>query len=285
MMSGEGLTNDDLEWYNVLHSSFVTNFADKYFLRGLKSLFGLLDQQKAEYNLESVAVDFLSSLSPTLIRDLNQMNEEYQTKAHGFKDKLLERSFGKFPGLYARNLLGEKVERQWQMEGAWGVLSPVYFAKDKRDTLMTEIAQIREDVGGRKSFKRSEEQTIDTRDYRDPKTGISLQDKWMDEMSTIKISGKTLRKTLEKLVKTKKYKEASSFEVVGDDYTKASLIREQLTKYRDKAWKEVRKDRKLRKYADADGNTWIDVITGEVSLIDQPLGAVTGIADVSLPKQ
>jgi len=63
------------------------------------------------------------------------------------------------------------------------------------------------------------------------------------------------------------------------------LIREQLTKYRDKAWKEVRKDRKLRKYEDADGNTWIDVITGEVSLIDQPLGDVVGIADVSLPKQ
>ena len=57
------------------------------------------------------------------------------------------------------------------------------------------------------------------------------------------------------------------------------------TKYREKAWKEVRKDRRLRKYADADGNTWIDVITGEVSLIDQPLGAVRGIADVSLPKQ
>jgi hypothetical protein len=285
MMSGEGLTNDDLEWYNVLRSSFVSNFSDKYFLRGLKSFFSLLDNRAGDYNAESVAVDFLSSLSPTLIRDLNQMNQEYQTKAHGFKDRLLERSFGKFPGLYARNLLGEKVERQWQMEGAWGVLSPVYFAKDERDTLMTEIAQIREDVGGRKSFKRSEEQTIDTRDYRDPKTGISLQDKWMDEMSSIKISGKTLRKTLEKLVKTKKYKEASSFEIVGADYTKASLIQEQLTKYRDKAWKEVRKDRKLRKYTDADGNTWIDVITGEVSLIDQPLGAVVGIADVSLPKQ
>ena len=285
MMSGEGLTNDDLEWYNVLRASFVSNFADKYFLRGLKSFFGLLDKRAGDFNAESVAVDFLSSLSPTIIRDLNQMNQEFQTKAHGFRDKLMERSFGKFPGLYARNLLGEKVDRQWQMEGAWGVLSPVYFAKDERDTLMTELANIREDVGGRQSFYRTETQKIDTRDYRDPKTGISLQDKWMDEMSNIRISGKTLRKSLEKLIKTKKYKDAPNFEVTDAPHTRASLVSDILDKYRNKAWKEVRKDKKLRKYTNADGNSWIDVLTGEVSLIQNPTGEIGGIADISLPKQ
>ena len=285
MLSEEGLTNDDLEWYNVLRASFVSNFSDKYFLRGLKSFFGLLDKRAGDFNAESVAVDFLSSLSPTIIRDLNQMNQEFQTKAHGFRDKLMERSFGKFPGLFARNLLGEKVERQWQMEGAWGVLSPVYFAKDERDTLMTEIANIREDVGGRQSFYRTETQKIDTRDYRDPKTGISLQDKWMDEMSSIRISGKTLRKSLEKLIKTKKYKDAPNFEVTDAPHTRASLVKDILDKYRNKAWKEVRKDRKLRKYTNAEGNSWIDILTGEISLIQNPTGKVEGIADISLPKQ
>ena len=285
MLSEEGLTNDDLEWYNVLRASFVSNFSDKYFLRGLKSFFGLLDKRAGDFNAESVAVDFLSSLSPTIIRDLNQMNQEFQTKAHGFRDKLMERSFGKFPGLFARNLLGEKVERQWQMEGAWGVLSPVYFAKDDRDTLMTEIANIREDVGGRQSFYRTETQKIDTRDYRDPKTGISLQDKWMDEMSSIRISGKTLRKSLEKLIKTKKYKDAPNFEVTDAPHTRASLVKDILDKYRNKAWKEVRKDRKLRKYTNAEGNSWIDILTGEVSLIQNPKGKVSGIADISLPNQ
>ena len=285
MMSGEGLTNDDLEWYNVLRSSFVSNFADKYFLRGLKSFFGLLDKRAGDFNAESVAVDFLSSLSPTIIRDLNQMNQEYQTKAHGFRDKLMERSFGKFPGLYARNLLGEKVDRQWQMEGAWGVLSPVYFAEDKRDTLLTELANIREDVGGRQSFYRTETQKIDTRDYRDPKTGISLQDKWMDEMSDIKINGKTLRKSLEKLIKTKKYKDAPNFEVTDAPHTRASLVKEILDKHRNKAWKEIRKNKKLRSYTNSEGNSWLDIITGQISLIQEPTGDVRGMADISLPEQ
>ena len=284
-MSGEGLTQDDQDWYNVVHSSFVTNFADKYFLRGLKSVFSLLDKQQANYNLESAAVDFLSSLSPTLIRDLNQVNQEYQTKAHGFKDKLLERSFGKFPGLYARNLLGEKVERQWTMEGLWGMISPVYMAKDKRDPLMTELANIREDVGGRKSFTRTEVQKVDTRDYRNPKTGISLQDEWMDEMSSVKIGGKTLRKSLEKLIKSKKYKKAPNFEVTGETDTKASLVSAELTEYRDKAWKNIKKNKRLRSYQDSEGRGWYDVLTGETLLTESPLGEVKGMVELSLPKQ
>ena len=284
-MSGEGLTQDDQDWYNVVHSSFVTNFADKYFLRGLKSVFSLLDKQQANYNLESAAVDFLSSLSPTLIRDLNQVNQEYQTKAHGFKDKLLERSFGKFPGLYARNLLGEKVERQWTMEGLWGMISPVYMAKDKRDPLMTELANIREDVGGRKSFTRTEVQKVDTRDYRNPKTGISLQDEWMDEMSSVKIGGKTLRKSLEKLIKSKKYKKAPNFEVTGETDTKASLVSAELTEYRNKAWKNIKKNKRLRSYQDSEGRGWYDVLTGETLLTESPLGEVKGMVELSLPKQ
>jgi hypothetical protein len=284
-MSGEGLTQDDQDWYNVVHSSFVTNFADKYFLRGLKSVFSLLDKQQANYNLESAAVDFLSSLSPTLIRDLNQVNQEYQTKAHGFKDKLLERSFGKFPGLYARNLLGEKVERQWTMEGLWGMISPVYMAEDKRDPLMTELANIREDVGGRKSFTRTEVQKVDTRDYRNPKTGISLQDEWMDEMSTVKIGGKTLRKSLEKLIKSRKYKKAPNFEVTGETDTKASLVSAELTEYRNKAWKNIKKNKRLRNYQDSEGRGWYDVLTGETLLTESPLGEVKGMVELSLPKQ
>jgi len=284
-LADEGLTEDDQEWYNVLHASFMTNFADKYFLRGLKSLFSLLDQRPGNYNLEKIGVDFLSSLSPTIIRDINQMNEEFQTKAHGFKDRFLERSFGKFPGLYARNLLGEKVERQWQMEGAWGVVSPVYFAKDKRDKLMLELASIREDVGGRYSFNKTEVQKIDTRDYRDAKTGISLHDKWMDEMSSVRINGKTLRKTLERLVRTSRYKKASNFEVVGDEDTKANLVREVLSDFRKRAWSNIRKDRKLRRYEDSDGNNWFDVITGETSLIQTSTKERLGVVGISLPEQ
>ena len=284
-MSGEGLTQDDQEWYNVVHSSFVTNFADKYFLRGLKSVFSLLDQQQANYNLESAAVDLLSSLSPTIIRDLNQVNQEYQTKAHGFKDKLLERSFGKFPGLFARNLLGEKVERQWTMEGLWGMMSPVYMAEDKRDPLMTEIANIREDVGGRKSFTRTEVQKVDTRDYRNPETGISLHDEWMDEMSSVKIGGKTLRKSLEKLIKSRKYEKAPNFEVTGVKETRASLVSAELTEYRNKAWENIKKNRRLRSYKDSEGRGWYDVLTGETLLTEAPLGEIRGMAELALPEQ
>ena len=284
-LSGQDLTPDDKEWYNVVHSSFVTNFADKYFLRGLKSLFGLLDQQKAEYNLESAAVDALSSLSPTLIRDLNQINQEYQTKAHGFKAKLLERSAGVFPGMYARNLIGEKVDRQWTMEGAWGILSPVFFAKDKRDPLMTELANIREDVGGRKSFTRTEVQKVDTRDYRDPKTGLSLHDVWMEEMSSVKIGRRTLRQSLEKLIKSKKYKKAPNFEVTGVKETRASLVSAELDDYRDKAWANIKKNKRLRNYQDSEGRGWYDVLTGGALLSETPLSDLAGPAELYLPKQ
>jgi len=285
MLSGEELTPDDQEWYNVLHASFVTNFSDKYFLRGLKSVFSLLDYKPGNYAMESAAVDFLSSFSPSLLRDLNQVNQEFQTRANSFKDKLLERAAGVFPGLYARNLLGEKVERQWQREGAWGVLSPVYFAEDKRDKLMTELASIREDVGGRYSFNKTEKEKIDTREFKNPKTKLSLYDEWMDKMSKVTLGGKTLRRSLETLIKTQRYKKAPNFEVSGIEDTKAKLVREKIKQYRDRAWIEIRKDRKIRKYQNAQGEAWFDVITGKLLEPNRRTTASDDIVDISLPKQ
>lgn len=285
MLSGEELTPDDQEWYNVLHASFVTNFSDKYFLRGLKSIFSLLDYKPGNYAMESAAVDFLSSFSPSLLRDLNQVNQEFQTRANSFKDKLLERSAGVFPGLYARNLLGEKVDRQWQREGAWGVLSPVYFAEDKRDKLMTELASIREDVGGRYNFNKTEKEKIDTRDFKNPKTNLSLYDEWMDEMSKVRLGGKTLRRSLEALIKTQRYKKAPNFEVSDVEDTKAKLVREKIKEYRDRAWIEIRKDRKIRKYQNAQGEAWFDVITGKLLEPNRRTSVSDDIVDISLPKQ
>lgn len=284
-MTGQEATLDDKEFYDVVLSSFVHNFSNKYFLRGLQSVFGLLDTRKGEAQAENLIIDGVSSLSPTIIRDLNQMNQEFQTKAHGFKEKLLERSLGIQPGQFDRNLLGEKVDRKYTMEGVWGIVSPIFFSKDERDPILTEVANIREDIGQRLVYKKSDVQAIDTREYRNPSTGLSLFDTWMDEMSEVKVNSKTLRQELKSLFKTKEYKDAPNFEVPGDKDTKGGKVKKVLERYRNKAWDNMLKSRKIRKYENADEQRWYDVFTGKTLLTETPTKDLPGLAEQQMPKQ
>lgn len=278
-------TADDKEFFEVLHSSFVYSFSNKLFLRGLQDFFNLLDPRTGVNNIENAMIDFVAGLTPNIIRDINQVNQEYQTKAHGFKEKLLNRSLGIPSGQFDRNLLGEKAKRKYTMEGIWGILSPIFVGDDERDPILTEIANIREDIGQRLVYKKSDVQTIDTREYRDPSTGLSLFDTWMDEMSEVKVNSKTLRQELKSLFKTKEYKDAPNFEVPGDKDTKGGKVKKVLERYRNKAWDNMLKSRKIRKYENSDEQRWYDVFTGKTLLTETPTKDLPGLAEQLIPKQ
>lgn len=171
------------------------------------------------------------------------------------------------------------------MEGIWGILSPIFVGDDERDPILTEIANIREDIGQRLVYKKSDVQTIDTREYRDPSTGLSLFDTWMDEMSEIKVNRKTLRQELKSLFKTKEYKDAPNFEVPGDKDTKGGKVKKILEKYRNKAWDNMLKSRKIRKYENSDEQRWYDVFTGKTLLTEIPTEDLPGLAEQLIPEQ
>jgi len=112
-----------------------------------------------------------------------------------------------------------------------------------------------------------------------------LFDTWMDEMSEVKVNSKTLRQELKSLFKTKEYKEAPNFEVPRDKDTKGGKVKKVLERYRNKAWDNMLKSRKIRKYENADEQRWYDVFTGKTLLTETPTKDLPGLAEQQMPKQ
>ena len=86
-------------------------------------------------------------------------------------------------------------------------------------------------------------------------------------------------------VKTKEYKDAPNFEVPGDKDTKGGKVKKVLERYRNKAWDNMLKSRKIRKYENADGQRWYDVFTGKTLLTETPTGDLPGLAEQQIPEQ
>jgi hypothetical protein len=174
----ESLTDADQNMFNMLHATLVVNLSNKYFVRGLNDLLSVMSNPNKD--VADIPVDFAASLSPTFLRDLGTINEEFQREAIGWQRQFQSRAYGAHPGQYRRNMLGEKVDRVWGMDGWWGVISPVTWSDAKSDPLMKELAGLRGTLGQSRVYSR---EGIDSRNFYHTKTGQSLYDAWMAHMS------------------------------------------------------------------------------------------------------
>jgi hypothetical protein len=261
----EGL-KEDQALANVLHASFVENLSNKYFIRGLHEMIRPIVDEDAR--IEDTFVNYVSSLSPRIIRDLATVNESFQTEAVDWWSKMKERMLGINPGQYSRNLLGEKVERVWSQEGAFGLISPMVVSDLKDDKILNEIASVHGTLGQSRVYNR---ESIDTRKYRSS-TNQTLYDSWMAHMSTFKLRGKNMRKTLGDLFKSREYINAPLLSADGLRKEKRQYISETISKYRTAAWKDMKKKRKFNKdFYNKEGILWTDrVYSKDIESKDVP---------------
>ena len=254
------LSDSDKTFINALYSSIVENMTNKYFIKGLyETLEVALNPNK---DAMEIPVDFMASLSPTIARDLASINEQFQREAIGWRAQAKERTFGLHPGQYRRNLLGEKVNRVWGMDGFWGVISPVTWTDKPKDKLMEEIAGLRGKIGQTNVYRKK---GIDTRSYYHKKTGQSLFDAWMDKMEkATDFDGLTLRHRLNLLIKSEEYLTAPQVEIDPDDIPKSKLIVNEINKFRNDVWGAIEEDPNFRNnFVNSDGDLWTDRITNE----------------------
>jgi len=270
----ESLSRADQDMINMLHTTLVTNLSDKYFVRGLNDLLSVMSNPNKD--VSSIPVDFAASLSPTILRDFGTFNEEFQREAIGWQRQLQSRAYGAYPGQYRRNMLGEKVDRVWGMDGWWGVISPITWSDAKSDPLMKELAGLRGTLGQSRVYSR---EGIDSRNFYHTKTGQSLYDAWMAHMSKFRDAdtGRTLRTSLKRLMRSDEYKDAPMVKIDDDTETKSELVSTKIAEYRTQAWKDMKKRSKFKKsFKNSEDRVWTesvytdDVNKGVLPLLTDP---------------
>lgn len=254
------LSDTDKTFVDALSASIVENMTNKYFITGLYEVLEVaLDPQKTAMDIPR---GWAMSLSPTMTRDLVAINEQFQREAVEWQARAKERMLGIHPGQYRRNLLGEKVERVWSMDGWWGIISPITWSDKKNDPIMNEIAGLRGKLGQTQTYRKS---GMDTRKFYHKRTGQSLYDAWLDKMSnTVDFDGLTLRQNLNILINSPEYMNAPQVKVNVDDATKADLISNKVTSFKNDVWEQIEQDEDFRNnYLDTDGDSWTNQITNE----------------------
>ena len=254
------LSDTDKTFINAFSASVVENMTNKLFIRGLYEVLEVaLDKDK---NTLDLLLDLPATLTPSFSRDLAKINEQFQREAVGWRARSKERILGLHPGQYRRNLLGEKVDRVWGMDGFWGIISPVTWSDAKSDPLMKEIAGLRGKVGQTQVYKRK---GIDTRKYYHKKTGQSLYDAWMDKMVKHRdFDGLTLRQQLKNFMNTTEYIEAPDIKIEQDATPKAELIANLVSKFRGEVWQSIEEDNNFRSnYLNSEDELWTTRLSNE----------------------
>jgi hypothetical protein len=248
------LSDADKTFISAFKASVVENMTNKLFIRGLyETLEVALDKNKSFLDL--VRVDLPASLTPSFARDLAKINEQFQREAVEWRARSKERILGIHPGQYRRNLLGEKVDRVWGMDGFWGIISPVTWSNAKSDPLMKELAGLRGKLGQTNIYKRK---GIDTRKYYHKRTGQSLYDAWMDKVVNHRgFDGLNLRQKLRNFMKTTEYINAPDIKIEEGDTPKAKLISNLVSNFRTDVWESIEKDNDFRSnYFNVDEESW-----------------------------
>lgn len=263
--SQEDPTDDDVNMFNVMLTSLIYNFKNKYFLRGLSDFMDLFNPNTPEGKWESFVAGQLGKLIPRPFSEFNKINQEYAEYAIGFKEKIKIRAGGTNQRI-ERNLFGEKVSRIYGQKGIWGIVNPIYVTDVKDDSVMGEITNFREPVGKQEFYrKRGLRGDIDLRKFRNKSNQYPLFQAYADLISSkkkeVEIGGKvyntTLRGAIRKLIRTKEYRDAiTAGEVLEGEVSKIDLISGYIDEYRSHFWNQMKEDRQYNNYVDEDGVSW-----------------------------
>lgn len=269
MTTGGDITEEQQGMFNAVFSSFITNFKDKYFLRGLKEMFDLFDERNPTGRLQTFFANVVGSFFPRPVRELATINEEYQKYAIGFKEKLMMKA-GLDTQRIERNMLGEKVERKYTNKGLYGLVSPIYVSTLEKDNVMATIANFHDKFDYQTFFTRG---GIDTRVFRNKSNDYPLFQAFADLVSSKKkttvIDGRdttplTLRKALSVLIKSKEYKEAIEYgEPMEGELSRPKLIKEKISEYRSHFWGVMKEDKKYKNFVNEDGESWLNFVRKE----------------------
>lgn len=291
IMTGDEDTEEYQGLFNTVWSSFITNFKDKYFLRGIQEMFDLLDERNPTGRLETFFSNLAGTFYPRALREIATANEEYQKYAMGFVERL-KMKVGMDTQRIERNMLGEKVKRKYTNEGLYGLVSPIYTSDIKDDRVMETIANFSEKFNYQTFYTRG---GIDMRKFRNKSNDYPLFQAYTDLVSRKKkettIGTDTqelnLRQALNRLIKSEEYREAIQYgEPLEGEQSRSQLIKDKLSEYRNHFWTVMQEDPRYKNFVNEDGKSWLSfVVKEEPTQIRRKRKKVEGPFEKFGPKQ
>jgi hypothetical protein len=230
----------------ALAVAFSKNITNKSYLAGIEQITDAFSQP--ERFVPRLFQNRLGSYIPSAISQATGGfgDDPYMREARGWFDAVLRR----VPGASgfvdpSRNILGEKIERTGVAPGV-DYVNPIVVSSNKNDAVMNEIASVQH---GFTQPRVIQDGGIDFSEYKNS-NGQTAYDRWLEATSEVRINGKTLRQSLERLIKSRQYQSLSAELLEDFDSPRTREIRKVISAYR-----AVAKEKILREFSDLNRQT------------------------------
>jgi hypothetical protein len=140
-----------------------------------------------------------------------------------------------------RNILGEPVERKVLAPGI-DYVWPFMVSSRRNDYVMEEMANLQSSFVEPKPTDFGEG-LVSSTDYKNPTTGQTAFDRYLELTGQVQLNGRTLRQSLERLISSREYQSYAQEQKVGTlDSPRATFIRKTINQYRSAAKEQMRKE-------------------------------------------
>jgi hypothetical protein len=222
--------------YQSFIISLTRNITNKSYLTGVQNFVDALsdpDRFASKFNK-----NFASSFVPNILSQMADSDEQVMKETRGVMDAV-KRKLGARGGLDSkRNALGEEIMTETLLASPIQALNPIAISTKKDDPVLQAMAELKHgfrnpipNLGG----------DIDLLDY-ETESGQSAYDRWLQLSSEIRVKGDTLRQRLNRLVKSREFKDMSPLSEPGLPSPRIQMISSILDEYRKAARAEMLKE-------------------------------------------
>lgn len=219
----------------------VTNLESKSYLAGVTDLFKLLADPVNQ--MPKVGGRLLGSAVPNVFAAARDFTDPYIADMHGMLDRVKARVPFLSGGMdKQRNVLGEPLNRSAFKgalatgEGIASYMFPVQFSTTTSDIVSNELADLAYPFSPPKPIRMG----LDLRDFKN-EAGQTAYDRWQELTAEVKLDGRTVRSSLERLIKSNRYQAMprEGIEKLGLDSPQISLIKQTLSRYQREAERKM----------------------------------------------
>jgi len=222
--------------YQSFIISLTRNITNKSYLTGIQTFIDAASDP--ERFASKFMKNFTSSFVPNVLSQMADSDEQVMKETRGVMDAI-KRKLGARGGLDAkRNALGEEIMTETLLASPMQALNPIAVSTKKDDPVLQAMAELKHgfrnpipNLGG----------DIDLLDY-ETESGQSAYDRWLQLSSEIKVKGDTLRQRLNRLVKSRDFKNMTPLSEPGLPSPRIQMINSILDEYRKAARKQMLKE-------------------------------------------
>jgi len=232
-------TNSKMEeLFSAISITFARNVTNKSYLAGVQMATDALADpdryaQKLTRNVGSAFIPFSGFFSQVQsiqgnqeAREIRSMGDALMNKLPGGRDNLDPK----------RNILGEPVVIE--NKPLVGAINPIAMSEQKNDPVLQEMADLKHAFRSPPSTYNG---VIDLLEYTNS-DGQTAHDRRLEKLQTVRLNGKTMRQTLERLIKSKNYQRLPLQSEPGFPSPRIREVNRVLNRFRHEALSDTLKE-------------------------------------------